>query len=146
MRSDEDPAPKISKWINIFKKNAGKLLESRTKRAPELTRAWGCPVFLLERKHSSRTGMAVMRAQLCPTLCDPMDCSPPGCSGIPCGNLQARVRRGLPWPPPGDLPDPGVEPSSPALQVGSWPYWGEITSGSETNFGLTLVKPRSTFH
>ena len=53
---------------------------------------------------------------------------------------------GLPWPPPGDLPDPGVEPSSPALQVGSWPYWGEITSGSETNFGLTLVKPRSTFH
>ena len=24
---------------------------------------------------------------------------------------------GLPFPPPGDLPDPGIEPGSPALQV-----------------------------
>ena len=26
---------------------------------------------------------------------------------------------GLPCPPPGDLPDPGIEPRSPALQVDS---------------------------
>ena len=26
---------------------------------------------------------------------------------------------GLPFPPPGDLPDPGIEPQSPALQAGS---------------------------
>ena len=26
---------------------------------------------------------------------------------------------GLPFPPPGDLPDPGIEPVSPALQVDS---------------------------
>ena len=26
---------------------------------------------------------------------------------------------GLPFPSPGDLPDPGIEPRSPALQVGS---------------------------
>ena len=26
---------------------------------------------------------------------------------------------GLPFPPPGDLPDPGIEPGSPALQVNS---------------------------
>ena len=26
---------------------------------------------------------------------------------------------GLPFPPPGDLPDPGTEPASPALQVDS---------------------------
>ena len=26
---------------------------------------------------------------------------------------------GLPFPPPGDLPDPGIEPASPALQAGS---------------------------
>ena len=36
---------------------------------------------------------------------------------------------GLPCPPPGDLPDPGIEtvsPSSPSLQVNSLPlsYWG----------------------
>ena len=28
---------------------------------------------------------------------------------------------GLPCPPPGDLPDPGIEPMSPALQVNSLP-------------------------
>ena len=28
---------------------------------------------------------------------------------------------GLPCPPPGDLPDPGVEPGSPALQADSLP-------------------------
>ena len=28
---------------------------------------------------------------------------------------------GLPCPPPGDLPDPGIEPESPALQVDSLP-------------------------
>ena len=26
---------------------------------------------------------------------------------------------GLPFPSPGDLPDPGIEPTSPALQVDS---------------------------
>ena len=29
--------------------------------------------------------------------------------------------RGLPCPPPGDLPDPGTEPESPALQADSLP-------------------------
>ena len=28
---------------------------------------------------------------------------------------------GLPFPSPGDLPDPGIKPASPALQVGSLP-------------------------
>ena len=28
---------------------------------------------------------------------------------------------GLPFPSPGDLPDPGIEPGSPALQVGPLP-------------------------
>ena len=28
---------------------------------------------------------------------------------------------GLPFPPPGDLPDPGIKPRSPALQAGSLP-------------------------
>ena len=43
------------------------------------------------------------------TLCDPMDCSPPGSSVH--GILQARV---LEWVflSPGDLPDPGMEPVS----------------------------------
>ena len=37
------------------------------------------------------------------------------------GILQARILSGLPCPPPGDLPDPGIKPRSPALQVDSLP-------------------------
>ena len=39
------------------------------------------------------------------------------------GTLQARIYwSGLPCPPPEDLPDPGTEPRSPALQVDSLPF------------------------
>ena len=53
----------------------------------------------------------------CPTLCDPMNCRIPLSMGI----LQARLLdwSGLPCPPPGDLPYPGIKPRSPALQVDS---------------------------
>ena len=41
-----------------------------------------------------------------------MDCSPPGSSVH--GTTQAQESwSGLPFPPPGDLPDPGMEPVSP---------------------------------
>ena len=46
--------------------------------------------------------------QSCLTLCDVMDCSQPGSSVH--GILQARNWSGLPFPFPGDLPDPGIEP------------------------------------
>ena len=48
-----------------------------------------------------------------------MDCSPPGSSVH--GIFQAGYWSGLPFPPPGDLPDPGIKPSSllsPALAGG----------------------------
>ena len=51
-------------------------------------------------------------AKSCPTLCDPMYCSPPGPSVH--GISQVRILEGLPFPSPGDLPDPGTEPTSPA--------------------------------
>ena len=31
--------------------------------------------------------------------------------------------RGLPFPSPGDLPDPGIEPRSPALQANALPLF-----------------------
>ena len=46
-----------------------------------------------------------------------MDCSPPGASVH--GILQARILEGVAIPPPGELPNPGIEPSSPALQADS---------------------------
>ena len=55
----------------------------------------------------------VKAAQLCPTLCEPMDFTDHGI-------LQARV---LEWVIPSsvDLPDPGIKPGSPALQADSLP-------------------------
>ena len=37
------------------------------------------------------------------------------------GIFQARILEWLPFPPPGDLPDPGMEPASPSLQTDSLP-------------------------
>ena len=37
------------------------------------------------------------------------------------GFCRQRCRSGLPFPPPGDLPDPGIKPGSPALQADSLP-------------------------
>ena len=54
--------------------------------------------------------------QSCLTLCDPMDYSLPGSSVH--GILHARILEWVAMPPPGDLPDPGIEPvslMSPAL-------------------------------
>ena len=54
--------------------------------------------------------------QLCLTLCNPMDCSPPGCSVH--GISQARILEWVAISPPGALPDPGIKPESlvsPAL-------------------------------
>ena len=55
----------------------------------------------------------VLVNQSCLTLCNPMDCSLPG-SPVH-GIFQARILESLPFPSPGDLPDPGIEPGSPAL-------------------------------
>ena len=55
-------------------------------------------------------------AKVCLILCDPRDCNPPGFSVH--GISQARILDGLPFPFPGDTPDPGVEPASPALAGG----------------------------
>ena len=49
--------------------------------------------------------------QSCLTLCDPMDCSPPGSSVH--GILQARILKWVAMPSFRDLPDPGIEPISP---------------------------------
>ena len=47
--------------------------------------------------------MKVLAAQSCPALYNPVDCSLPDSSN--------------PWNSPGNLPDPGIEPRSPALQA-----------------------------
>ena len=53
------------------------------------------------------------------SLCNPMYSRPPGSSVH--GRLQAEYWSGKPFPPPGDLPNPWIEPGSPASQADSSP-------------------------
>ena len=53
--------------------------------------------------------------QSCPTFCDPMDYSPTG-SSVHVDSPGKNTGVGLPWPPPGDLPNSGMEPRSTTLQ------------------------------
>ena len=55
-------------------------------------------------------------AKSCPTLCDPMDYSFPVSSVH--GIFQARILEWLPFPSPGDLPNPGIKLVSPELSGG----------------------------
>ena len=48
--------------------------------------------------------------------------------------------RGLPCPPPGDLPNPGIEPWSPALQADSLP--ANLGKVKVTQLCPTLWDPR----
>ena len=64
--------------------------------------------------------------QSCLTVCNPMDCSPPGSSVHEI--FQARILEWLPFPSPGDLLDPGIECRSPALQTDSCIAGGFFTN------------------
>ena len=60
-----------------------------------------------------------MCIQSCPTICDPMDCSPPGCSVHRI--LQVRILEWVVISFSRDLSNPGIKPRSPTLQADSLP-------------------------
>ena len=63
--------------------------------------------------------VCVLVIQSCLTLCDPMDCSPKAPLSV---EFSRRDYWGeMPFSSTGDLPDPGMEPRSPALQADSLP-------------------------
>ena len=95
-----------------------------------LQAVWNVPLWLFPQRYNGGNGVClwfcynwrkvkvkVLVAQSGATLCDPMDCSLLGSSVH--GILLERILEWLPWPSPGDLPDPGIEPGSPALQADS---------------------------
>ena len=74
-----------------------------------------------------------------PTLCNPSNCSLPVSSVH--GISQQEYWSGLPFPPPGDLPDPGIapkSPASPALQADSLP----TEPGGSPSLEAQMVKNR----
>ena len=61
-------------------------------------------------------------AQLCPTLCDPVVAkSVARQTPLSMGFPRQEYWSGLPFPSPGDLPNPGIEPGSPILQADGLP-------------------------
>ena len=66
---------------------------------------------------------------------------------------------GLPWPPSRDLPDPGIEPGSPALQENSLPaepsgkpggfikaqWLGRARTVFSLNKRISLIRPHSSY-
>ena len=61
--------------------------------------------------------MCVKVAQSCPTLATPWTVA---ClASLPMDFSRQEYQGGLPFLPPGDLPNPGIKPRSPALQADS---------------------------
>ena len=78
---------------------------------------------LEDRKDKNHCAVLCLVTQFCLTLCDLMNCGPPGSSayGSVCVFSKQEYRSGLPCSPPGALPNLGTEPRPPALKVDSSP-------------------------
>ena len=80
------------------------------------------PHHYLKIMKEDKIGDVCLVTQLCPTLCHPMDCSPQ--APLSKGFRRQEYWSGLPFPPPGDLPNPETEPTSlvaPALAGSLYP-------------------------
>ena len=83
--------------------------------------------------------------QLCPALCDPIDCS----HQVPLSMEFSRKEywSGLPCPPPEDLPNPWISPASPespslqadSLSLSHWGGLGGIPCSYQKPFVLRFV-------
>ena len=82
--------------------------------------------------------MCVLVTQSCLTLCNSMDYSLPGFSVH--GFSRQEYWSGLPCPPPGDLPNLGLEPGSPVLQADFLP----LSHQESPRSFLLLSRPFST--
>ena len=63
----------------------------------------------------SEKGLCACVIKLCPAICSPMDCSPPGSLSM---GFSREYWSGLPFSSLGAHPDPGIEPGCPALAGG----------------------------
>ena len=89
--------------------------------------------------------VCVLLDQSCLTFCVCVDCSLPGYSVH--GFSRQKYWSGLPSPSPGDLPNPGIKPESPALQEASLPLslLGSPRKTQEHNFYGSFVFTWSFF-
>ena len=73
--------------------------------------------YVQESSARSLRSLCASVTQSCPTLCDPWTVAHQ--APLSMGFSRQEYWSGLPLPTPGDLPEPGIEPRSPALQADS---------------------------
>ena len=101
----------------------------------------GDPLWAVYFLHFHQVMEMSMRAvhakllQLCPTLCDPISCSPPGTVGF----YKQEYWSGLPCPPPGNLSNPGIIPVS--LMSPSWAgrFFTSMEMSRSTQMSRSLI-------
>ena len=122
--------------------------------ALQIPSAWPLPLLSspdTSRRFTSFTERDVREIHLCflgdvlcqslPTLCDIVsDCSPP--TPLSMGSSRQEYWSGSPFPSPGDLPNPQVEPRSPTLQTDS--MLSEATAGEKRGKGQWIPRNQST--
>ena len=74
---------------------------------------------MLLREVTSLIIVKVLVAQSCLTLSGPVDSRQ---ASLSMGFSRQEFWGGLPFPPPGYFPDPGIEPRSPTLQADPLPF------------------------
>ena len=87
--------------------------------------------------------MRAKSLQWCLTLYDPMGCTHQ--SPLSMGFSRQEYWSGLPFPPPGDFPDAGIEPASPALAGGffttsaTWEAPRRVTPAHSNGLAVTSM-------
>ena len=82
---------------------------------------------------ASASGGVCLLAQLCPTLATPWTIAHQSPLSIDFPRQEYWSR--LPFPPPGDLPDPGIKPRCPAWEADSLPTEPPGKPGNRTDEG-----------
>ena len=119
-----DCGPPVSSVHGIFQAGILEWVAISFSRGSSWPRDWTC-IFCIGRcilYHwiiITDAPVLCLVAQSCLTLCNPMHYSPPGSSVH--GIIQARVLEWVAISFFRDLPDPGIEPGSPALKADSLP-------------------------
>jgi len=109
-----------------------------TGRPGVLCGPWGCKELdTTERLNWTEHGCVHSSSvtKSCPALCHPMDCSSPQ-APLSVGFSSQEDWNGLPLPPPGDLPDSGMEPACSAWQTDALPLYHPGSSSSESTILL----------
>ena len=77
-------------------------------------------------------------AHSCPTLCSPVDCSIQ--DPLSMEFFRQEYWNGLPFPPPGDLPHPGIESRSPAFPALAGGFFSAEPPGKQVITSLGYPK------